>query len=126
MPSKLTRIAIAGVGTVGTGVLNLLIKNKILEKFNLDISHIASRRKFNKKKLNLKNTKIFNDAKELTKIDDYEILIELIGGDEGISKEIVFDALRKGKKVITANKALVSKYWNFKRNFKLYSDKHVY
>ena len=99
MPSKLTRIAIAGVGTVGTGVLNLLIKNKILEKFNLDISHIASRREFNKKKVNLKNTKIFNDAKELTKIDDYEILIELIGGDEGISKEIVFDALRKGKKL---------------------------
>ena len=111
MPSKLTRIAIAGVGTVGTGVLNLLIKNKILGKFNLDISHIASRRKLNKKKLNLKNTKIFNDAKEFIKIDDYEILIELIGGDEGISKEIVFDALRKGKKVITANKALVSKYW---------------
>ena len=35
MSPKLTRIVIAGVGTVGTGVLNLLKKNKILEKFNL-------------------------------------------------------------------------------------------
>jgi len=108
---KLTRIVIAGVGTVGTGVLNLLKKNKILEKFNLDISYIASRRKLNKK-FKFKNAKIFNDAKDLLKVNDYEILIELIGGDEGVSKEIVFDALCKGKKVITANKALVSKYWN--------------
>ena len=59
MPSKLTRIAIAGVGTVGTGVLNLLIKNKILGKFNLDISHIASRRKLNKKKIKFKKYKNF-------------------------------------------------------------------
>ena len=83
MSSKLTRIAIAGVGTVGTGVLNLLIKNKILEKFNFNISHIASRRKFNKKKFNLINTKFFNDAKELVKFDDYDVLIELIGGERG-------------------------------------------
>ena len=111
MSPKLTRIVIAGVGTVGTGVLNLLKKNKILEKFNLDISYIASRRKLNKK-FKFKNVKVFNDAKDLLKVNDYEILIELIGGDEGVSKEIVFDALCKGKKVITANKALVSKYWN--------------
>ena len=111
MSSKLTRIAIAGVGTVGTGVLNLLIKNKILEKFNFNISYIASRRKLNKKKFNLINTKFFDDAKELVKFDDYDVLIELIGGEEGVSKKIVFDAIQKGKKIITANKALVSKYW---------------
>ena len=55
---------------------------------------------------------ILNDAKDILKLNDYDILIELIGGEEGVSKDIVFDALQKGKKVITANKALVSKHWN--------------
>ena len=112
MSSKLTRIVLAGVGTVGSGVLNLLIKNQILKRFNYEISYIASRRKINTKKFNLKNMSILNDAKDILKLNDYDILIELIGGEEGVSKDIVFDALQKGKKVITANKALVSKHWN--------------
>ena len=53
----------------------------------------------------------FNDAERLIGFNNYDILVELIGGDEGISKKIVFDALKKGKNVVTANKALVSKHW---------------
>ena len=53
----------------------------------------------------------FNDAKKLIDFNNYDILVELIGGDEGISKTIVFDALKKRKNVVTANKALVSKHW---------------
>ena len=60
----------------------------------------------------LKNYKFFKDASELLNFDDYDILIELIGGEEGVSKKLVFDALKKGKKVVTANKALVSKHWH--------------
>ena len=48
---------------------------------------------------------------KLLKLNDYDVLIELIGGEDGVAKEIVFDALKR-KKVITANKALVSKFWN--------------
>ena len=115
MSSKLTRIAIAGVGTVGTGVLNLLIKNKILEKIQLfNISYIASRRENSTKKIQSNKYKIFDDAKELVKFDDYDVLIELIGGEEGVSKEIVFDAIQKGKKIITANKALGFKILDMK------------
>ena len=98
MSSKLTRIVLAGVGTVGSGVLNLLIKNQILKRFNYEISYIASRRKINTKKFNLKNMSILNDAKDILKLNDYDILIELIGGEEGVSKDIVFDALQKGEK----------------------------
>ncbi len=112
MSPKLTRIVIAGVGTVGKGVLSLLAKNKILQNFNFEIPYIASRRKIDIKKFHFKSTKVFRDAKNILELTDYDVLIELIGGDEGISKKIVFDALKKGKKVITANKALVSKYWN--------------
>ena len=58
-----------------------------------------------------KNFTKFNDAAKLLEFNDYDILVELIGGDNGIAKEIVFDALRKVKNVVTANKALVSKHW---------------
>ena len=96
MSLKSTRIAIAGVGTVGKGVLDLLKKNKVLN-FNFEISHVASRRKLDKK-IRLKNAKVLSDAKKLLKLNDYDVLIELIGGEDGVAKEIVFDALKKGKK----------------------------
>ena len=106
-----TKIAIAGVGTVGSGVLELFKKNSIHRKFDIELTALASRRKINLKKICFKNFKYFKDASEFLNFDDYDILIELIGGDEGVSKTIVFDALKKGKHVVTANKALVSKYW---------------
>ena len=105
------KIAIAGVGTVGNGVLDLLLKNKVIEKHNISIVAIASRRKINRNNIKLKKTKIFKDAKSLLSFNDFDVLIELIGGEEGIAKEIVFNALSKSKRVITANKALISKYW---------------
>ena len=46
------------------------------------------------------------------------IFIEIVGGEEGIAKELVFSAIKKGKNVVTANKALISKYWNELQIFK--------
>ncbi len=103
------KIAIAGVGTVGNGLLHLLKKYK---NKNIEVSAIASRRRLNIDEKYFKNTVLFKDAKYLLNFSDYDVLVELIGGDSGISKLIVFDALKKKKNVVTANKALVSKYWN--------------
>ena len=108
---KKTKIAIAGVGTVGSGVIKLFKKNSIQKKFGIEITAIASRRKIKKSDLGSNGINYFNDAKKLIDFNNYDILVELIGGDEGISKTIVFDALKKGKNVVTANKALVSKHW---------------
>ena len=105
------KIAIAGVGTVGKGVLDLLLKNQLVEKYNITIAAIASRRKIDKNHIKLKNTKFFKNAKSFLNFNDFDVLIELIGGEEGTAKEIVFNALSNGKKVITANKALISKHW---------------
>ena len=94
MSSKLTRIAIAGVGTVGTGVLNLLIKNKILENsiliFYLQVEENST------KKNSIDKYKIFDD-KELVKFDDYDVLIELIGGEEVFQRKL-FLMQYEGKK----------------------------
>ena len=108
---KKTKIAIAGVGTVGSGVIELIKKNSIQKNFGIEVTAIASRRKLKKANLGFSSINFFNDAEKLINFDNYDILVELIGGDEGISKKIVFDALKKGKSVVTANKALVSKHW---------------
>ena len=107
------RIAIAGVGTVGSGLLELIDKNKKfiqskIEK-NIKVKAIAKRKRQEKKNID-HDTLVFNNAKDFLNFDDYDVLVELIGGDEGIAKEITFDALRKGKNVVTANKALISKH----------------
>ena len=106
-----TKIAIAGVGTVGKGLIDLLLKYKDKQS-KIEISAIASRKKQEFKGAIFKNTVFFNDAKELLKFHNYDILVELIGGEKGVSKEIVFNALREKKNVVTANKALVSKFWH--------------
>ena len=109
------KIAIAGVGTVGNGVLVLLKKNrkKIENKIGkkIKITAIASRK--SRDFTSFKKTKIFSDANSFLNFSDYDLLIELIGGSDGIAKEIVIDALKKKKNVITANKALISKHGNF-------------
>ena len=105
------KIAIAGVGTVGNGVLDLLLKNNVIEKYNICITAIASRRKVSKNNVKLKHTKFFKNARSFLKFNDFDVLIELIGGEEGIARDIVFNALSNGKRVITANKALISKHW---------------
>ena len=105
------KIAIAGVGTVGKGLLDLLLKYKN-QQTEIQITAIASRRKQEFKGGIFKNTVFFSDAKKLLNFHNYDILVELIGGEKGVSKDIVFNALREKKNVVTANKALVSKFWN--------------
>ena len=51
-----------------------------------------------------------NDPLKTTKNKDVDIIVELIGGSEGIAKKLVFESLKNGKHVVTANKALVAKY----------------
>ena len=106
------KIAIAGIGTVGSGLLDLIFKNKkhIEKRLNkrILITALASRKKI-KSKLD-SSIIVYEDANQFTDFDDYDILVELIGGDEGVAKKIILNALRKGKNVVTANKALIAKY----------------
>ena len=111
MALKKAKIAIAGIGTVGKGLLRIL---EVLgsNASNVEVAAIASRRKVNiPNKTLFKKTQVFKDAEQLLQYDNYDILVELIGGEDGVAKKIVFNALKKKKYVVTANKALISKYW---------------
>ena len=111
MALKKAKIAIAGIGTVGKGLLRIL---EVLgsNATNIEVTAIASRRKVNiPNKTLFKKTQVFKDAEQLLEYDNYDILVELIGGEDGVAKKIVFNSLKKKKHIVTANKALISKHW---------------
>ena len=102
------RIGIIGVGTVGTGVLELLNKEKKnIEKRigeSIDVVWVCDL----KENLNLeKNYKFTTDYKEVLKDDSVETIIELIGGNT-IAFSIAKETLNSKKNLITANKYLLA------------------
>jgi len=107
-------IALAGFGNIGSNFYQILEKNKkniSLKTGKIPFIKYISAKNINKKRsIKIPKTKWVKNSLNLVFKDDIDIIVELIGGAEGIAKKLVFSALKKKKHVITANKALISKY----------------
>ena len=114
---KIFNIAIVGLGQVGCYLLNELnTKKKDIEiKTGKRIKVVAISAKNKNKKRQFKiNKKIFySNPLKIFKKKNIDILIEAIGGSDGISKKIVETALRNKINVISPNKALISKHGDY-------------
>ncbi len=115
--SDILRIGIAGLGTVGSAVLQLLSKEgNLLEKRcgkKIKVTALSARDKNKSRGVNCESIKWYDNAKDLAKDSNVDVVVELIGGDSGIAYELCQDAINYGKSVVTANKALISKHGNF-------------
>ena len=104
-------VGLIGAGTVGGGTYKILKENfsEISRKTGKEIIVFALAEKDIKKaKAVVDNkTKIFEDAFDLVRDKDIHIVVELIGGT-GISKDLVEEAIKNSKHVVTANKALIA------------------
>ena len=111
---KIFNIAIVGLGNIGTYLYNFLKKNKsLINNKNINtfkIKYISAKNKRKKRKISFRKNLWVDNYMSLTKTKDVDIIIELIGGSDGAAKKLVFSALKNKKHVITANKALISKY----------------
>ena len=111
---KLYNIAIVGLGNIGSFLYNFLNKNKnnLFNKNNakFEITYVSAKNRKKKRNIKIKKQQWINNYKDIFKKKNVDIIIELIGGAEGPAKELVFGALKNKKHVITANKALISKY----------------
>ena len=109
-------IAIVGLGNIGINLYKHLVQNKqsIKKKTNADlnIKYVSAKNKSKKRKVNIPKNKWLNNYLEASKRKDVDIVIELIGGADGPAKKLVFNSIKNGKHVVTANKALISKYGN--------------
>jgi len=109
------RIGLIGLGTVGGGVVQLLQRNRTLieAKVGAPVDLVMACDKVlplaQVKKMGLRCA-FTRNAEDIILNPDIDILIELIGGYEP-ARTYVLKALHAGKHVVTANKALLAKYW---------------
>jgi len=107
-------IGIVGFGNIGSCFYKILEDNKKTIETKTGkmpfVKYISAKNFFKSRKIKIPKSKWVKNPIELVKKNDVEIIVELIGGSEGIAKKVVFAALNHKKHVVTANKALISKY----------------
>ena len=113
---KEIRIAVVGLGTVGSNVVKS-IENKyyeIIRKTNINfrIVGISAKNKEKKRIIDTSKYQWFDNPLDLIKSNKCDVLIELIGEEKGISYELIKNAISNNINVITANKALLAKHGN--------------
>ena len=107
------KVGICGLGTVGSGTVNVLQRNgatiSARAGVNIEIVHIGARR--DNPLCDNSSYKVSRDIFEVVRDPEVDLVIELIGGTT-IAKDLVIEALKNGKHVVTANKALIAMYGN--------------
>ena len=107
------RIALAGLGTVGQGVFKHLLQNRALLQQRLGIRFaiqgVAVRDLRRKRPVKVPRALLTRDWKSLVEDPRVSIVVELFGGC-GEARKLILAALRKGKSVVTANKALLAEH----------------
>lgn len=106
------RLGIAGLGTVGVGVLKMIHKNaKIISLRtgrDIVVTAVSARSRSKDRGVDLSGFAWEDDPVALAKRDDVDIFVELMGGHEGPAKDATEAAVAAGKDVVTANKAMLA------------------
>jgi len=112
---KPVKVGLLGLGTVGGGTLNVLVRNaqEIARRAGREIvvSHAAARDYDPALLDGIDEVEICNDAFDLVSNPEVDIVVELIGGYSP-ARELVLEAIKNGKHVVTANKALIAMHGN--------------
>ena len=110
--SSSLKIGIAGLGTVGSGLVRLIVEHEkelgLRAGRKIEISRISARDRNANRGFDISPYGWDDDPLELVFDEDIDVVVELIGGSDGISKDLIFAALKNGKHVVTANKALIA------------------
>ena len=115
--NKIITIAIIGLGQVGNYLYRELnLKKKDIEKKtgkNIQVVALSAKNKNKKRKYKINKNIFYSDPIKIIKDIKPDILFEVIGQADGISKKIVETALKNKIHVITPNKALISKHGDY-------------
>lgn len=106
------RIGVAGLGTVGGGLLNFLSEHPRFAPAGgmAVVTGVSARSRSRPRPFDISNLPWFDDPVALAGSPDNDLFVELIGGSDGPAKAAVETALRLGKPVVTANKALLAEH----------------
>jgi len=110
--SEPLRIAIAGLGTVGAGTLRILHEHADLLAQRcgrpLEVVAISARSRTKNRGVPIEDFAWFDDPVEMARSTGVDVIVELIGGEDGVAKALVETAIGSGRHVVTANKALLA------------------
>jgi homoserine dehydrogenase len=108
------RIGVAGLGTVGAGTLQLLAQQAELLAARagrrLIVAAVSARDRRRDRGVELSAVRWYEDATAMAADPEIDIVVELIGGADGVALDVVETALGRGAHVVTANKALMAKH----------------
>ncbi|MGH7023922.1 MAG: homoserine dehydrogenase [Caulobacteraceae bacterium] len=104
------RVGVAGLGAVGSGLINFLAERPLFSPTGrpVRVTGVCARRRERQRPADISDFAWFDDPAALAAAPSTDIFVELIGGAEGVAKASVETALRLGKPVVTANKALIA------------------
>jgi len=110
---KPLKIAIAGLGTVGAGLVKLLADNAGIITARagrpLQVVAVSARDRSRDRGIVLGAEVVwYDDAAKMAEQAECDVIVEVIGGSEGIARQVVETALGRGLHVVTANKALLA------------------
>ena len=105
-------IAVVGLGTVGCGLLKILEENKkYIELRNgnkIKVIAISAKNKHKERGADISDYSWVAEPLEIINSKEIDCVVELVGGHDGLAKELVIQAIKNGKSVVTANKALLA------------------
>ena len=108
---KPIQVGVMGLGTVGSGVFNVLQRNQDDIKGRagrgIEVSMVSRRNTALAQEIVGDKAQVVADARDIIRNPDIDIVVELIGGYT-LAKELVMEAIAAGKHVVTANKALLA------------------
>jgi len=112
MSRRTWRIGVAGLGTVGAGLLSFLSAQPDFAPAGgrAVVSGVSARSRSRPRAFDISGLPWFDDPATLAVSPDVDVFVELIGGSDGPAKAAVEAALSAGKPVVTANKALIAEH----------------
>ena len=112
--SQPLRLGIAGLGTVGVGVVKIIQQKADMLAMrtgrDMVITAVSARDASKDRGVNMSGYAWETDPVALAKRDDVDVFVELMGGHDGPAKDATIAALELGKDVVTANKAMLAHY----------------
>ncbi|USG60033.1 homoserine dehydrogenase [Sneathiella marina] len=106
------KIGVAGLGTVGAGVLKIInAHGELLQArtgTRLEVTAVSGRDRNKDRGVPIEGLAWYDNAADMAKDPDVDVVLELIGGSDGVAKDLCVSALTLGKHVVTANKALLA------------------
>lgn len=112
---KQFKVGIIGFGTVGTGTAKIILSQRELIKkrtgIDIILKKVADKDIKRPRQISLPEGVLIPDAWEIINDPEIDVVVELVGGIHP-AKDFIIEALKKGKHVVTANKALLAEEGN--------------